>query len=305
MVDSTVFIVHHEPGTVTIVTTQRTITVLGATGRTGRRLTDTLLDRGWKVRRIARTARPHPHPAATTHTGDLTDTDFLTTAFTGVDAAYVLVPFDPTAADVRAHMNDIGSSITDALRRARVPRVVALSSLGAELEHGTGFLTALHAQEQRLTALETDLVLLRPGYFFDNLEPVLPHLRHIGALQDSIAPDVPLPMVAAGDVGAAAAAAVEEPEHQGTTVREIRTAVDLTLTDLAAAVGRAQGIGHLPYQQLPDEETMTQLLQVGFSDDAARLQVEMHHAFSAGRVAAAGDDPRAPTTVDDYLASRA
>jgi uncharacterized protein YbjT (DUF2867 family) len=202
-------------------------------------------------------------------------------------------------------MNDIGSSITDALRRARVPRVVALSSLGAELEHGTGFLTALHAQEQRLTALETDLVLLRPGYFFDNLEPVLPHLRHIGALQDSIAPDVPLPMVAAGDVGAAAAAAVEELKHEGTTIREIRTAVDLTLTDLAAAVGRAQGIGHLPYQQLPDEETMTQLLQVGFSDDAARLQVEMHHAFSAGRVAATGDDPRAPTTVDDYLASRA
>ncbi|MBN9097205.1 MULTISPECIES: hypothetical protein [unclassified Pseudonocardia] len=51
---------------------------------------------------------------------------------------------------------------------------------------GTGFLTSLHDQEQRLADLTgVDVLLLRPGLFFESFLPALDAIRTHGAHVDS------------------------------------------------------------------------------------------------------------------------
>ncbi|MCE3552601.1 NAD(P)H-binding protein [Pseudonocardia sp. RS11V-5] len=64
------------------------ITVLGATGNTGGRVAARLAEAGEQVRAVSRSGRPVP--GAEPWRGDATDRDFLTRAFTGAGAAYVL-----------------------------------------------------------------------------------------------------------------------------------------------------------------------------------------------------------------------
>jgi len=65
----------------------------------------------------------------------------------------------------------------------------------------------MHAQEERLRRLEgTNVLILRPGPFFENLYGILELIKHEGISGDAFAPDVPLPMIATREVEVARAA---------------------------------------------------------------------------------------------------
>ena len=106
--------------------------------------------------------------------GDASDASFLARAFAGAETAYTLIPPDVRATDFRAHQDRVGEATVQALRQAGVKRVVFLSSVGADLPAGTGPIAGLHAQEERLRKLGVAVLLLRPGYFFENLHASLP-----------------------------------------------------------------------------------------------------------------------------------
>jgi uncharacterized protein YbjT (DUF2867 family) len=187
------------------------ITVMGATGQTGGATARRLLEAGEHVRALGRSP---DGLAALRDAGaealpvDAGDAAALTEAFRGADAAYVLLPISPEVPDWHAHMARLGEAIVTAVRAAGVPYVVAVSSVGADLPSGTGFLTGLYAQEERLRTL-TDVahaLALRPGAYFENAYGWLPVVAEQGVMADSVEPDAPLPMVATRDVGAAAAA---------------------------------------------------------------------------------------------------
>ena len=134
------------------------ITVMGATGHTGKKTAEALLARGQKVRALGRSKgnlAPLAAAGAETMTGDASDAAFLTKAFTGADAAYTLLPTDPHAPDYRAEQDRQGEAITKAIGASGVPYVVALSSLGADRPTETGLIAGLHAQEERLEAAPT------------------------------------------------------------------------------------------------------------------------------------------------------
>ena len=61
--------------------------------------------------------------------------------------------------------------------------VVALSAIGAELANGNGFIASLHRQERRLRALDRiNLMILRPGAFFEGFHAALETIRHEGVV---------------------------------------------------------------------------------------------------------------------------
>jgi uncharacterized protein YbjT (DUF2867 family) len=236
------------------------ITVMGATGQTGGATARRLLEGGEHVRALGRSADrlaalrdagAEPFPV------DASDATALTEAFRGANAAYVLLPISPEVPDWHAHMAQLGEAIVTAVRAAGVPYVVAVSSVGADLPSGTGFLTGLHAQEQRLETL-TDVahvLALRPGAYFENAYGWLPVIAEQGVMADSVAPNAPLPMVATRDVGAAAAAALRSRDWTGFAVRELLRAMVAFLTNDLAAVRarhrlssprRALSTGHGP-----------------------------------------------------------
>lgn len=285
------------------------ITVLGASGNTGRRVALGLREAGQAVRAVGRDAGRLTDAVAAGAEPivlDLADTAALTAAFTGADAAYVLLPFDLTAPGYAAQQERVGSSIAAALAAARVPHVVALSSLGAELPTGTGFLTTLHDQEQRLRTLDAHVLLLRPGLFVESFLPSLPAMRQTGAHHDSIDPGVALPMVATADVAAAAVEELLAGPRAG--VRELLGPEDLTLPEAVARLGPAIGLPGLTYQQLPDEVLRGILVDAGLPRDLTELHLGMNDAFSRGVVhtlAGRGPTTSTSTRIEEFAASLA
>ena len=148
------------------------VTVMGASGNIGKRITELLLEAGEKVRALGRSAdklAPLESAGAEVLTGDAADDAFLTRAFSGADAVHVLLPSDLQSPDYRATQDIQGEAITEAIRDTGVRYVVLLSSLGGELPDGTGPIAGLHAQEERLRRLrDANVLILRPGYFFEN-----------------------------------------------------------------------------------------------------------------------------------------
>jgi len=265
-----------------------TITVMGATGRTGGAIAQNLLAHGVHVRALARTAEKlHPlaQRGAEALPGIATDVAYLTNAFRGADAAYVLMPHDPGEPGYLALQRRQGEAIAEALRASGIRRVVCLSSIGADVPTDTGVLQSLYEQEQRLRTVEgRDILFLRPGAFFEVYHAALPLIRSAGILADALAPDQPVPMVATRDVADVAARALRAPDWTGIAVREVLGPKELTSAEVARILARALDMPQLAYVQLPYPEMVQALIEAGFAPDIAELTVGMARGMNEGRI---------------------
>lgn len=287
------------------------ITVMGATGHVGNQITRRLLAAGEPVRAVGRNPRALAQLAAEgaeTLAGDAGDAAFLTRAFRGSHAVHTLLPHDPSCADFRAEQERLGETVVTAVRHSGVRRVVALSSLGADLPAGTGFIAAsLHAQEQRLRALQgVDLLLLRPTLFFESIVEAVHTVEAIGINVDVVDPDVPVPMMSTRDIAEVAAGALRARDWAGVEVRELLGPCDLTYAEATRILGSAIGRPDLQYVRLPDDEMVAALVQAGFSPATAALHVEMGRALSTGTITPReGRTPRntTPTRFEDVVSA--
>lgn len=217
--------------------------------------------------------------------GDCADPAYLTRAFEGADAVYAMMPFDPTAPGFMELQRAQGWAIAEALQAARVPHVVALSSLGADQPTGTGVLTSLYEQEQRLRTLQQSHVLmLRPAMFFEGLFNLLPGVKYGGSLADAFAPGLAIPMIATRDIADAATGALDQRGWTGHSVRELLGPGDLSHDQLAAFVGGVIGQPALAYQQLSYDDAAQGMAAAGIAPDLARLLTEMARGLNEGRV---------------------
>jgi uncharacterized protein YbjT (DUF2867 family) len=247
------------------------ISVMGATGQVGGEIVKMLLDSGETVRALGRSKSKLAEllrAGAATRSGDAEDVGFLTESFTGADAVFTMVPSDPTASDYSAAQDRLSNSIVRAVANSNVRYVVCLSSIGADQATGTGYIADLYKHEQRLRTLEdSNVLLLRPGYFFENFYSALPLIKHQGINGDSISPDVPVPMVATRDIAAVAAAALKSRDWTGIGVRELPGPHDLSLSEVTEIIGNRIGIPGLTYVQFSDRDMTAALVEQGFSED--------------------------------------
>lgn len=264
------------------------ITILGATGKTGSRIAELLLDAGEKVRVFARSAdkvKALAKRGADVATGDATDARALGAAFRGSDAVYTLLPPDMHAPDYPAFQNRVGEATIAALKESDVKRVVLLSSLGAEHPSGTGPIAGLHTQEERLRALKgVDVLSLRPGYFFENTYANLGMIKHQGMNGGAIAPDVQVAMIASRDVGDSAANALKKRDWKGFTVRELLGPREMTMRDVTRILGESLGKPDLAYVQFGYDDFAKALVGIGLSKSVADLYAEMSRAINEGKV---------------------
>ncbi len=264
------------------------IAVMGATGHTGRLISERLLAAGSEVRALGRSTERLAglvDKGAEAAVGEATDADYLTGAFSGADAVYTLIPPSVVVEDYPAFQDQAGEAIVRAIREAGVGRVVFLSSVGADQPAGTGPIAGLHRQEGRLRSLEgVDVLALRPGFFFENHLETLGLIKHQGINGSAIAPDTSLPMIATMDIAEAAAEALMAPDFSGFVVRELLGPRDLTMAEANGIIGDAIGIPELPYVQFPYEDFEAALAQMGISASIAALYSEMARAFNDGLV---------------------
>ena len=259
------------------------ITIMGATGNTGKKITEKLL-RGERVRAQGRTESKLAElqtAGAEVLAGDTNDAAFLTKGFRGADAVYTLLPTDPSSPDYRAVQDRQGEAIVKAVRDSGVKYVVALSSLGGELSEGTGVIKGLHAQEERLRQLEgVNVMLLRPVSFFENFYNSLGLIKQEGINGDSVAADLRVPMIATRDIAEVAAMALAKRDWTGLVVRELLGQRDLSFAEATLIIGERIGKPDLQYVQFSYADEANALVQAGMSESFANLYVEMTRAFN-------------------------
>jgi uncharacterized protein YbjT (DUF2867 family) len=271
-------------------------TVIGATGNTGSVVAKTLLSQGKQVRAVARSAdrlKSLVSLGAESFVADTTDKEALTKAFTGAQAAYVMIPPDLANADYRAFQDKVTAAIASAIERSNLKQLVVLSSFGADKREKTGPIAGLHRLEERLREISSlNALYLRAVYFMENTLPQAGVIRQMGATVGPLSPELRIPMIAARDIGAFAANALLRLEFKGHQTQELHGERDLNMTEVTAIIAKAIGRADVQYRQISYEQFREALTQMGASRNIADLFVEMTEAMSSGHVRAL--EPRSP-----------
>ncbi|MGH9747036.1 MAG: NmrA family NAD(P)-binding protein [Candidatus Acidiferrales bacterium] len=284
------------------------IVITGATGRTGRPAAEALLAIGEKVRVVGRDAKklePLVEKGAEAFVGHVEDAGSMTTAFEGAAAVYLVLPEDSSQQDMRSHQERVSASYAEALANARVPHVVALSSIGAQHAENTGPIVGLHNQEQRLNRIAgLNVLYLRPGYFMENLLMSIAPMRSMGTLPGGLVSDSKMPWIATKDIGAYAATRLAALDFYGRSVQELHGQRDISMKEAASVVGQSIGKPNLGYMQVPFMILEPALVQMGLPKKTAALLIEMWKGANAGLIVPL--EPRSaknttPTTLESFV----
>jgi uncharacterized protein YbjT (DUF2867 family) len=285
--------------------------ITGASGHTGSIVALELLARGKKVRVIGRDPAHLAHlvsRGAEAFQADVADVAALTQAFSGAEAVYVMLPPNLGVTSLRQYQERSGEALVRAIAKASVPKVVMLSSIGADKREKTGPVVGLHSLEQKLSRTAgLDAVYLRAGYFMENLLPQVNIIKTFGFVGGPLSPDLPLPMIATRDIGAAAADYLERLNFSGKQAHELLGQRDVTYNEVAALIGQAIGKPDLRYSQLSSDELKPALLRMGMSSSMASALLEMSESLNSGYMKALERrTPRntTPTPIESFLAEQ-
>ena len=278
--------------------------VLGASGNTGHVVASNLLTSGQKVRVVGRNAihlQPLVAKGAEPFSADVTDAAALAKAFHHADSAYVMIPPNLSSHDPLGFSNRVSDAIAAAVQNAGTKNVVALSSIGADKSTGTGPVLGLHNLEQKLNQIQgANVLYLRAAYFMENTLPQVNAIRMMGSVAGPLLPDLKLPMIATRDIGAVAVDSLLHPSGSGKQTRELLGQRDLTYTEVATIIGHAIAKPNLKYIQVPDDQFRGVLVQMGMSEQCARLLVEMTAALNSGHMRALEPRTTQNTTATSY-----
>ncbi len=262
------------------------IAITGATGHTGRAAVDFLLGKGEKIRAIGREQgklQPFAARGAEIFAGNVDDAEVMTAACQGADAVYLMIPPSMQVEDYRAYQEKVTDAYAKAVRSAKVPYAVTLSSLGAQHPQGTGPIVGVHNLEQKLNAISGLNVLhLRPAGFMENFLQMIQPLRTMGTLPGPASPDVARPMIAAKDIGAYAGGRLAARDFSGPSVQELLGPRDYAMREAATIIGSAIGRPGLGYMQVPLMMLEGALVQMGVPKKFAGLMIEMFQGENKG-----------------------
>lgn len=282
--------------------------ITGATGNTGSVVAEKLLAKGKKVRVVGRDAKRlerFTQKGADTFVADVTDPDALTKAFSGAKAVYAMIPPNMNSPDVRAYQERVNDALVTAIEGG-VRHAVVLSSFGADKPDRTGPVVGLHNLEKQFDEITgLNALYLRAGYFMENILPQVGVIQAFGYMAGPVRPDLPLPMIATRDIGAAAAEVLSKLDFDGKRPRELQGARDVAYMDVTNIVGAAIGKPDLAYKQVPAAQLKPALTQMGMSSNMADLLLEMADALNSGHMKPL--EPRSPenttpTTLETFVA---
>jgi uncharacterized protein YbjT (DUF2867 family) len=264
--------------------------VTGASGNSGHVVVEKLLDAGKKVRAVGRNAerlRRLSARGAEPFIAYLTDRNALAKAFEGAEGVYVMIPPNPTSPNYRQSQDEISDALAGAIEKTGVKHVVSLSSFGADKEDGTGPVAGLHILEQKLNAISGLNVLhVRAGYFMENTLGQIGIIKGMGVAAGPLRAELELPMIATQDIGAYAAEALIGLKFSGQSTHELLGQRNISMAEAASIIGTAISRPHLAYKQLPKEQLLPAMIEMGMTQNAAELILEMADALNSGHMAA-------------------
>jgi uncharacterized protein YbjT (DUF2867 family) len=202
--------------------------VTGITGKVGGATADHLLAHGKKVRALVRNrekAADWAKKGVELVDGDWNDSAAIERALKDVEGAFVMLPAVWAPSPDYQEAKGVIANYVEALTKAPPPRVVALSSMGANRTSGLGMITALSLLEQGFRELTSPIAFVRAGGFFENF------LYGLQVAQSGTLPVFYNPtnrkstMVATNDIGAEVASLLTGPAWSGRRVVELGSMV--------------------------------------------------------------------------------
>ena len=258
--------------------------VMGVTGKVGGAVAAGLVQSGARVRAVMRDAskaRFWTEKGCEVTLAETEDAAALTAAFRDVEGVFVMLPpiFDPKPGfpEARAAIE----SIRHSLEQARPPKVVCLSTIGADATQ-PNLLNQLGLLEQALQSLTLPVTFLRAAWFLDNAAFDVAAARSTGRIDSFLQPlDKQYSMVAARDVGSTAAQLLRE-SWSGHRVIELAGPVLVTPNQIAKAFSSTLGTD-VTARVVPREEWESLFRSQGMQNPTPRMQ--MLDGFNEGWIA--------------------
>ena len=245
--------------------------ITGAAGNISKLLAEKLLKGGHQVTVIGRNAEhltSLKQQGANVAVGSVEDIEFLKKTLAGADAVYTMVPPFLAAPDWKSWIAKIGKNYAEAIAANHVKYVVNLSSIGAHLEEGCGPVTGLHRAEEELNKLKnTNVLHLRPSYFFSNLLANVGLAKNMNIIGSNFGGEnKKIVLVDATDIAEVAFDALSGLNFQGHTVKYIASD-ERSSNEIANVLGNAIGKPELPWVIFSDEQALGGMLQAGHGQE--------------------------------------
>jgi uncharacterized protein YbjT (DUF2867 family) len=263
-----------------------TTLVLGASGKTGRRIVARLQLLGMPVRAASRSSATR---------FDWSDPGSWDAALQGIVAAYVVAPGMP---------GPVYEFATRA-EAAGVQRLVLLSGRGADTWGESTFGLDMRSAEDAVRGSALEWTILRPNNFDQNFDEGVFHDPLVRGELALPAGAVPEPFIDIEDVADVAAAVLTEPGRHAGRVYELTGPRAITFGEAVDLISRTSRLP-ITYKQLSAAEYTATLVDDGLSEDDAHHIAEMFVLMERGLLAETTDGVatvlgRAPRTFEDYV----
>jgi len=209
--------------------------------------------------------------------GSIADVDFLVKAFSGADVVYTMIPPNFAATNYRKYVGDSGKTYAEAIKKSGLKRIVNLSSIGADIDGGTGQISGVHDAELELNKLEGVAIKhVRAGFFYTNFYNNIPMINQ-GFMGSNYNSQTRLVMTHPRDIANIVAEELQN-SFTGTSVR-YAVSDDRTFDEIVKVLGTAVGKPELKWIEFTDEQAYDGMLQGGLSPELARNFTEMGTAI--------------------------
>jgi uncharacterized protein YbjT (DUF2867 family) len=254
---------------------EKMILVTGATGNAGAQVVRALVEEGQDVRAFVRDSdRGYAlfGEAVELAVGDFADPQSVRTALEGVDAVFLSCADDPRRVEWE-------TAAIDAAAATGVRRIVKLSSIAAEPGSPVAFWDWHGRVERHLRHSGVSSTVLRSSVYMTNVLAGAEQVAHEGRLY-APAGEARIAMIDPRDVGAAAAAVVSTPGHDGRTY-VLTGPQAITYAQVAAELSAAAA-REVEFIDLPDEYARQGMVQGGMPDAIAEQVVKVFAMLRQG-----------------------
>ena len=257
--------------------------VTGITGHVGSATAQNLLAQGRKIRALVRNrekASEWRAKGVELVQGNVNDAAAIAAALQGIEGAYIMLP--PILSPQRGfpEAKAVIASYVEALKRVPPPRLVMLSSVGAEKPERLGLITPLHLAEEAFAQFTFPIAFIRAGSFFENYIPSLPMAAQTGTHYAFSQPvERAIPSIATRDIGALAAQLLMDKSWTGRRILELGS----PYSPAQIASGMSEALGRpITAQAVPRERWSATLESFGLPPGSTWAFEEMNDGINSG-----------------------
>ncbi|KQC31417.1 NAD(P)H-binding protein [Flagellimonas eckloniae] len=245
-------------------------------------------------------------PNSSSHEVDMSNMEQVVAHTKGADALFWLVPPALGVTSLKAWYNDIIAAGVAAIKENNIPRVVAISSLGAGASDNLGTVTYVGTMERAFKEVASNVVFLRPGYFMENFLLQKNDILEKGYFSFPYATDHDIPFISADDIGDIATEYLIDKHWAGQWTRNIMGPRNINLKE-AADIFSEELQQEVVYKQVTYGDIKNQFADFGANDIVQKELVDLYRALGDPNGAYATPrthDAHTPTTLADVIRNK-